>query len=498
MIIRQLSASFGNLKNQKLQLSSGLNVIEAPNEAGKSTWCALIRIMLFGINTSDRDKIGYLSDKTRYRPWSGASMEGSMALVWNGRSVTIERKPRGAAPMKNFSAVYTGTGEEVPGLSSETAGELLTGVSESVFDRSAFIRQSGMRVNQTADLEKRISALVSSGDESTSFMEADEKLRAWLRKRRYNKSGRLPALEARLSDTNEKLEALEKISARVADLRQDIGHLSAQKKRLHEDLVIHDKMERRATLKRIREAEASVNAAEKDVKELTKALSVNGSIPAREDLAQIRSDLAKLEQLKQQLTHEGERKGTFQKIYDKALERKAQSPLAGANLPDMMTKVEAAAEAEKTAASKSVSITGRRLFSLLLICLMAAAAALYLLIGGITLYISGAAVVLCALALVFLQRPRHKKDKELEDMLSAYGFSAVRDLQAAAEEYDALCGELNDAAQQLSNAQQSLAETQRRLKDCETDLSEKMRTVSAEPVGIGDVPRRDRAEGSPH
>jgi uncharacterized protein YhaN len=241
MIIRQLSASFGNLKNQKLQLGSGLNVIEAPNEAGKSTWCALIRTMLFGINTADRDKIGYLSDKTRYRPWSGASMEGAMELIWNGRSVTIERKTRGVAPMKGFSAVYTGTAEEVPGLSSEMAGEFLTGVSESVFELSAFIRQSGMRVSQTADLEKRIAALVSSGDEDTSFTEADEKLRSWLRKRRYNKSGLLPALEARLSDTEEKLDALEKISARVSDLHQDMDRLTAQRKQLREDLVIHDK-----------------------------------------------------------------------------------------------------------------------------------------------------------------------------------------------------------------------------------------------------------------
>jgi uncharacterized protein YhaN len=76
MIIRRLTASFGRLQNETLTLDRGLNIIEAPNECGKSTWCAFIKAMLYGIRTSDRDKAGYLSDKTRYRPWSGVPMAG--------------------------------------------------------------------------------------------------------------------------------------------------------------------------------------------------------------------------------------------------------------------------------------------------------------------------------------------------------------------------------------------------------------------------------------
>ena len=56
MIIKELDASFGKLKNKKLVLKDGLNVICAPNESGKSTWCAFIRAMLYGIDTSRRKK----------------------------------------------------------------------------------------------------------------------------------------------------------------------------------------------------------------------------------------------------------------------------------------------------------------------------------------------------------------------------------------------------------------------------------------------------------
>ena len=52
MIIKNMDASFGGLENAHMELEPGLNIIEAPNEAGKSTWCGFIRTMLYGINTS--------------------------------------------------------------------------------------------------------------------------------------------------------------------------------------------------------------------------------------------------------------------------------------------------------------------------------------------------------------------------------------------------------------------------------------------------------------
>ena len=112
MKIRKMRATFGKLQNETLSFHDGLNVIFAPNESGKSTWCAFISAMLYGIDSSERARSGYLPDKQRYSPWSGAPMEGTMDLTADRSDITITRRTASKnAPMREFSATYTGTGD---------------------------------------------------------------------------------------------------------------------------------------------------------------------------------------------------------------------------------------------------------------------------------------------------------------------------------------------------------------------------------------------------
>ncbi len=236
MIIRKLTASFGKLENESLSFHDGLNVIYAPNESGKSTWCAFIQAMLYGIDSSERVRAGYLPDKLRYAPWSGAPMEGSMELTADRCDITVTRRTRSKnAPMQEFEAVYTGTNVPVKGLTGSNAGERLTGVSKDVFRRSAFIAQGTVAVKGSPELEKRISAIVSSGEEGCSYSEADERLRAWQRKRRWNRRGMLPDLEGKMDETQRKLEEmggsmqnLEELEGRLESVRRDCSALEQQ------------------------------------------------------------------------------------------------------------------------------------------------------------------------------------------------------------------------------------------------------------------------------
>ena len=65
MKILQMTATFGKLEHETLRLEPGLTVIQAPNEWGKSTWCAFLCAMLYGLDTRAKSTTGSLADKER-------------------------------------------------------------------------------------------------------------------------------------------------------------------------------------------------------------------------------------------------------------------------------------------------------------------------------------------------------------------------------------------------------------------------------------------------
>ena len=154
MQIEQMSATFGRLNGSQLDLQPGLNVICAPNESGKSTWCRFLQNMLYGVPTKER---GLLADKNRYAPWSGSPMQGRL-LLRNGdaRYTLLRETRRTTAPMGDAHLTYTGTADPVPGIPAAEAGQYLLGIPREVFLRSAFIGQNALAVDQDAELERRI------------------------------------------------------------------------------------------------------------------------------------------------------------------------------------------------------------------------------------------------------------------------------------------------------------------------------------------------------
>lgn len=262
MMIKRLDATFGKLEGESLELHDGLNVISAPNESGKSTWCAFVRAMLYGVDSSERQKAGFLPDKMRFAPWSGSAMQGSMQLESGGKDITITRTTKTAsAPMREFSAVYTGTSVSVEGLNGNNAGEVLTGVSRDVFRRSAFVEQGKVAVTHSAELEKRISAIVSSGDEDCSFTEADGRLRQWQRKRRFNRHGRLPELEDELLHKKQLLAELSDAAQQRENMSAELERAKQECERIEAEVIESRKVVRKEALSSLQGVRNEVNAA---------------------------------------------------------------------------------------------------------------------------------------------------------------------------------------------------------------------------------------------
>ena len=229
MKIYSMTATFGKLENKTLTLQPGLNVIHAPNEWGKSTWCAFLLNMLYGIDTKERTKQDSIADKDRYAPWSGAPMSGRIDLCWNGRDITIERSSNQRVPMGLFRAYETATGIDVPELNASNCGQLLLGVERNVFVRAGFLKLSDLPVTQDDALRRRLNNLVTTGDESDDADKLRQALRDLKNKCRSNRSnGLIPEAEAEHARLKEQLWQLQELSQQTQLLQNKKQTLETQ------------------------------------------------------------------------------------------------------------------------------------------------------------------------------------------------------------------------------------------------------------------------------
>ena len=233
MKIYSMTATFGKLENETLTLQPGLNILHAPNEWGKSTWCAFLVSMLYGIETRVHTTKSAIADKERYAPWSGAPMAGRIDLNWNGRDITIERSSKGRSVFGVFRAYETETGLEVPELTAANCGQMLLGVEKSVFLRSGFLKLTDLPVTQDEALRRRLNAIVTTGDESGTADALGQTLKDLKNRCRLNKSiGLLPQAEAQQSQLQSKLTELTQLQSQSAQMEQRLKELEQRHKAL--------------------------------------------------------------------------------------------------------------------------------------------------------------------------------------------------------------------------------------------------------------------------
>ena len=295
MDFQHIEATFGKLEHCSLSFSSGLNIIEAPNESGKSTLLAFLRVMLYGFPPRER---GALADKNRYAPWSLSPMRGTLSLSSQKGNITLQRDTaRANSPMGRFSAIYTGSGESVDGLTAADCGETLLGIPCEVYERSAFIRQSSLTVDASAELERRIAALITTGEEGQSFSEASAALKKQLNARKYNKSGRIPALEAAVAAQERSLAELSQLTRSRQEAEAALAAFDAEEASLLAQLRAHDICDAQGIRLAAAQARQRWQAAESSAEQLRRTL-IENSIPPRDALEQGRMRLIALSSLK--------------------------------------------------------------------------------------------------------------------------------------------------------------------------------------------------------
>ncbi len=279
MKIYTMTATFGKLSHETLSLTDGLNIVHAPNEWGKSTWCAFLTAMLYGIDTRQQTTKAFLADKERFQPWSGEPMSGRMELSWNGKDITIERSTKGRIPFGQFRAYETATGLDVPELTAANCGQQLLGVEKAVFLRAGFIRLQDMPVTQDENLRRRLNSLVTTGDESGAGDTLGKQLRELKNKVRYNRSGLLPQAEYEREQLRAQLQQHQDLQQQQQEITQRQGELELQIRQLenHADALRYEAAKDGAA--KIQAAQEACRQAQRDLDQLTERCA---SLPSQE------------------------------------------------------------------------------------------------------------------------------------------------------------------------------------------------------------------------
>ena len=212
MKLRSLQGHFGNMNGRKIEFTDGFSHLVLPNGWGKSTLCAFLRVMLYGLDTSKRDTQQTLSDKTRYIPQDGHAMGGRLEIEWNGRRIAILRQTGKGGPMQDFDAFYMDTGEKCRLLTAKNCGQVLLGMGEDAFLSSMMVDGEDMK-RPSEELQELLTSMAQTGDATGSTSKALTQLDCWRLDIQSGRGhGELPDAQREQAVLEEQLEQLERLS----------------------------------------------------------------------------------------------------------------------------------------------------------------------------------------------------------------------------------------------------------------------------------------------
>ncbi len=246
MIIEELYInSFGSLKDKRITLGEGLNIIQGRNESGKSTVFAFIKFMFYGVARANATK---LSERQRYMNWNESSMGGTLTLRCGEGHFRIERKlsvsesSERASQREVVKVINLDDNQQY--FKGENIGEHFFGVPENVFIQTALMGQLSDGNIDGKSLGEAIENILFSGDENINTKKALAKLdsvrRGFLHKhgdggKVFELKNKCIELKRRLSDATEANSGIIELEGAInsdkslqSELREKLGELSKQ------------------------------------------------------------------------------------------------------------------------------------------------------------------------------------------------------------------------------------------------------------------------------
>lgn len=167
---------FGKLKERRICLKDGMNVIYGPNESGKSTLHTFIRSMFFGVQRY-RGRASRTDPYTRFEPWDyPADYAGSMGFLAGGKNFRLDRNFYKADIRESLICEHDG---EQLSIRDGDLHMLLGGISEIIYDNTVSVGQLRSETDEgmIRELQNYMANYAGTGSRDVDVHLAAEKLK---------------------------------------------------------------------------------------------------------------------------------------------------------------------------------------------------------------------------------------------------------------------------------------------------------------------------------
>lgn len=226
-------AGFGKLKDLKMTFDDGLNVIVRDNGFGKTTLCAFIKAMFYGMPVT-RSKTAD-DPRKKYEPWSGKHYGGSLVYENEGKSVRIERVFGKTLAGDKCVITDEKTGERLD-IGPDT-GETLFGIDRDAFTKCIMIPENFVLPSASASISEKMASL-STESENVRVEDAVKKLDEWrFVLSRTGRRGYIEELRTKRNDLQTGLSSAEENLRRLESLSEETQALLGDKELCEKQLI---------------------------------------------------------------------------------------------------------------------------------------------------------------------------------------------------------------------------------------------------------------------
>ncbi|MBQ8433983.1 MAG: AAA family ATPase [Clostridia bacterium] len=223
--------AFGKLKNMTVNFASGVNLFQQDNGFGKSTLCAFIRAMLYGLGYTYKTVDGVrVNDVVRYKPWDcTGTFGGSLQIEHNQKQYRIERFFGNTARSESLKVVDLSTGKQ---LDIPSPGEHFLGLTVDSYDRCTYLPQEQVELASNENFDSKLANLVQ--DSAEDYDKLQEKLRAYKKTFKFERGvgGQIYTLENDILKLQRQLQQAETDRQNRANMTEQLAQTETQLQQL--------------------------------------------------------------------------------------------------------------------------------------------------------------------------------------------------------------------------------------------------------------------------